>query len=282
MGCICPKQLNLNLEIPINQNDNINSFTKYININESSNDNFYLSEETKPKIKKYNSDDFQKLIEFKEKLNLSEIESKLKQLTQTNFNYPELEDVEVGEGYKKIKGYISKISLYELEEVRKEFWENKKEGNENIWKELKYICETENIKDTKIKEIFISFNFIALYNSINICIDIKKNIYEIPNYCIQNPSEYDLKMDSYSDKPNLTEINIKLLYLNKFFEIKMNNLDTILDFKAEILNMEEFKQLEDNSISLFLNDIELEDEKEIWMYNINEDSIIKLIIRNVV
>ncbi len=282
MGCICPNQLNFNLEIPINQNDNINSFTKYININESSNDNFYLSEETKPKIKKYNSDDFQKLIEFKEKLNLSEIESKLKQLTQTNFNYPELEDVEVGEGYKKIKGYISKISLYELEEVRKEFWENKKEGNENIWKELKYICETENIKDTKIKEIFISFNFIALYNSINICIDIKKNIYEIPNYCIQNPSEYDLKMDSYSDKPNLTEINIKLLYLNKFFEIKMNNLDTILDFKAEILNMEEFKQLEDNSISLFLNDIELEDEKEIWMYNINEDSIIKLIIRNVV
>ncbi len=282
MGCICPKQLNLNLEIPINQNDNINSFTKYININESSNDNFYLSEETKPKIKKYNSDDFQKLIEFKEKLNLSEIESKLKQLTQTNFNYPELEDVEVGEGYKKIKGYISKISLYELEEVRKEFWENKKEGNENIWKELKYICETENIKDTKIKEIFISFNFIPLYNSINICIDFKKNIYEIPNYCIQNPSEYDLKMDSYSDKPNLTEINIKLLYLNKFFEIKMNNLDTILDFKAEILNMEEFKQLEDNSISLFLNDIELEDEKEIWMYNINEDSIIKLIIRNVV
>ncbi len=282
MGCICPKQLNLNLEIPINQNDNINSFTKYININESSNDNFYLSEETKPKIKKYNSDDFQKLIEFKEKLNLSEIESKLKQLTQTNFNYPELEDVEVGEGYKKIKGYISKISLYELEEVRKEFWENKKEGNENIWKELKYICETENIKDTKIKEIFISFNFIPLYNSINICIDFKKNIYEIPNYCIQNPSEYDLKIDSYSDKPNFTEINIKLLYLNKFFEIKMNNLDTILDFKAEILNMEEFKQLEDNSISLFLNDIELEDEKEIWMYNINEDSIIKLIIRNVV
>lgn len=282
MGCICPKQLNLNLEIPINQNDNINSFTKYININESSNDNFYLSEETKPKIKKYNSDDFQKLIEFKEKLNLSEIESKLKQLTQTNFNYPELEDVEVGEGYKKIKGYISKISLYELEEVRKKFWENKKEGNENIWKELKYICETENIKDTKIKEIFISFNFIPLYNSINICIDFKKNIYEIPNYCIQNPSEYDLKIDSYSDKPNFTEINIKLLYLNKFFEIKMNNLDTILDFKAEILNMEEFKQLEDNSISLFLNDIELEDEKEIWMYNINEDSIIKLIIRNVV
>ena len=282
MGCICPNQLNFNLEIPINQNDNINSCTKYININESSNDNFYLSEETKPKIKKYNSDDFQKLIEFKEKLNLSEIESKLKQLTQPNFNYPELEDIEVGEGYKKIKGYISKISLYELEEVRKKFWENKKEGNENIWKELKYICETENIKDTTIKEIFISFNFIPLYNSINICIDFKKNIYEIPNYCIQNPSEYDLKIDSYSDKPNFTEINIKLLYLNKFFEIKMNNLDTILDFKAEILNMEEFKQLEDNSISLFLNDIELEDEKEIWMYNINEDSIIKLIIRNVV
>ena len=282
MGCICPNQLNFNLEIPINQNDNINSFTKYININESSNDNFYLSEETKPKIKKYNSDDFQKLIEFKEKLNLSEIESKLKQLTQPNFNYPELEDIEVGEGYKKIKGYISKISLYELEEVRKKFWENKKEGNENIWKELKCVCETENIKDTTIKEIFISFNFIPLYNSINICIDFKKNIYEIPNYCIQNPSEYDLKIDSYSDKPNFTEINIKLLYLNKFFEIKMNNLDTILDFKAEILNMEEFKQLEDNSISLFLNDIELEDEKEIWMYNINEDSIIKLIIRNVV
>ena len=126
MGCICPNQLNFNLEIPINQNDNINSFTKYININESSNDNFYLSEETKPKIKKYNSDDFQKLIEFKEKLNLSEIESKLKQLTQPNFNYPELEDIEVGEGYKKIKGYISKISLYELEEVRKKFWEIKK------------------------------------------------------------------------------------------------------------------------------------------------------------
>ena len=42
MGCICPNQLNFNLEIPINQNDNINSFTKYININESSNDKLNL------------------------------------------------------------------------------------------------------------------------------------------------------------------------------------------------------------------------------------------------
>ena len=60
----------------------------------------------------------------------------------------------------------------------------------------------------------------------------------------------------------------------------MSNIDTIQDFKAEILNLDDFIHLDDNCISLYYNGKELDDNKEIWMYDINNNSKIILDINN--
>ena len=40
-----------------------------------------------------------------------------------------------------------------------------------------------------------------------------------------------------------------------------------------------YKKVEDNCISLFYQEKELDDNKEIWNYNINNDSTLKLIVK---
>ena len=45
-----------------------------------------------------------------------------------NFNFPEVGDVMVGTGLKKMKGYISSISPKDLEKKRAEYW-----GNQNFY-----------------------------------------------------------------------------------------------------------------------------------------------------
>ena len=283
MGNICILKKILPFEeIKINQNtNNINS--NFENLNDNNNNDLILEKiSLKEKLKsKTHKDNFSKLKQFKDNLDINRIKQKLISLKDKTFNYPEV-DIYIGEGLKKIKGYISKKGLYELKDERKKFWKCKKKGNKKIWEELEKICEDESISDNKIYEILEFLEIVTLYNCINICIDLNENIYEIPNYCIQNPYEYDLKIYSYTDndRPNQKEININVSYLNKNFVIKMSNIDTIQDFKAEILNLDDFIHLDDNCISLYYNGKELDDNKEIWMYDINNNSKIILDINN--
>ena len=179
-------------------------------------------------------------------------------------------------------GYISRKSLFELEDVRNQFWNSAKEGDQKIWEELRKICEDETITNEQIIEKLEDLKLTPLYNCLNVCVDEKGNIYEIPNYCIQNPYEYNLRINDDSDdsRPSQNDIEVNVSYLKKNFSIKMSNVDTILDIKAEILNMDEFKNVEDNHISLFYKEQELQDNKEIWNYDINNESTINLVVKN--
>ena len=275
MGSVCtPQNMNYS-EIKVKHNNNIFSDSKNI-IENSTSENPTYKEELKHKFCNKRLSKIQKL---KNELNINEIEEKLKHKDDYLFNYPELEE-DVGVGLKKIRGYISTKSLFEIKDEREKFWENQKEGDIKVWKELKNICDDESITDEEIKEKLDSLEVIPLYDCINVCIDINKNIYEIPNYCIQNPSEYNLEIQSDHNRPSQDDIDVNVSYLKKNFSIKMSNVDTILDVKAEILNMDEFKKVDDNCISLFYKEKELDDNKEIWNYNINNDSTIKLIVKD--
>ena len=276
MGCVCTPEKKNYSEIKVNNNNN-NIFSDSKNILENStSDNPTFKKELR---QKFCHEKLSKIQKLKNQLNINEIEKKLKHKNDELFNYPEVEE-EVGEGLKKIKGYISTKSLFEIKDEREKFWESEKEGDIKIWNELRNICDDESITDEEIKEKLYSLEVIPLYDSINICIDINKNIYEIPNYCIQNPFEYNLKIKSDGDRPSQNDIDVNVSYLKKNFSIKMSNVDTILDVKAEILNMDEFKKVEDNCISLFYQEKELDDNKEIWNYNINNDSTLKLIVKD--
>ena len=57
-----------------------------------------------------------------------------------NFNFKEVEeDIYVGKGLKKMKGYISPISKEDLDKKRIAFWGTRTEGNEQTWEFLKQV-----------------------------------------------------------------------------------------------------------------------------------------------
>ncbi len=67
------------------------------------------------------------------------------------------DDVMVGSGLKKMKGYISPVSMNELEKKRAEYWGiliiikkgTRVEGNSETWEFLRNICENKEILDSK-------------------------------------------------------------------------------------------------------------------------------------
>lgn len=219
------------------------------------------------------------LLYFRENLNFVEIKSKLKNSKDSSFNFPEI-DIYIGEGYRRIKGYLSRVNLFQLNNLRKEFWESRVEGKIQIWKQLRKICENQNISDKGIKKFFEYFGFIPLYDTINICVDLNKNIYEIPNYCIHDPYKYELEEDYLLNikKPSSKEIEIHIFDSNKKVTFSINNHDSVFDLKIDVLNHEEFKKYNGKFIHLLLNGEKLHDNKELWKYNIDDGTTLELFV----
>ena len=117
-----------------------------------------------------------------------------------SFNYSEIENTYIGIGLKRMKGYISPINLEELKKVRENFWSSRIEGDEKIWDILKNICNDESLKENDIQEILKVSGIIPYKNCINIVYDSKGALYEIPNYCINQPSQYKIDEIEYDKK----------------------------------------------------------------------------------
>ena len=156
---------NISRSVNIDNNNNINNINIISNINGYTNNN-------------YNQNNF------------SNFEPYLQSRNDPNFNYPELENEFIGIGIKKMKGYISHITLEELKKVREEFWSSRIEGDKKIWDILKFICNDNSLSNDDIKEALKVSGIIPYKNCINIVYDSKGFLYEIPNYCINDPLKY--------------------------------------------------------------------------------------------
>ena len=192
-----------------------------------------------------------------------------------NFNYKEV-DQYVGEGVKKMKGYICPVSFEELEKIRKDFWSSRIEGNPIIWEVLHTICSDNNLSQEDINVYMRSSNIITYKGCINVTYDNKGYLYEIPNYCINDPVEYEKKEDKL--KPDEKEIEIKIRCFSDEKKIKINNYKYIKDLK-EVIKTDDFfcdKFILDN-LRLFFGGKELLDMKEIWFYNIESESIVQML-----
>ena len=194
-----------------------------------------------------------------------------------NFNYKEL-DTYVGTGIKKMKGYICPVSYDELIKIRQDFWTSRIEGNPQIWEVLHMICNDNSLSLEDIDGYMKASNIVTYKGCINVTYDNKGYLYEIPNYCINDPMEY-LKTEEKKPKEN-KDINIKIRCLNIEEKIKINNYKNISDLKDAIKKCDNFIQkfMLDN-IRLFFGGKELLDQKEIWFYNIENDSIIQMLAK---
>jgi len=192
-----------------------------------------------------------------------------------NFNYKEL-DKYVGTGIKRMKGYISPVPFEELEKIRNDFWSSRIEGNPQIWEILHMICNDNSLSVEDIDAYMKASNIVTYKGCINVTYDNKGFLYEIPNYCINDPLEYE----KFEEKIPLIkeDIEVKIRCFNLEEKIKINNFDNIEVLKENIKKCEKFnKKYELNNIRLFFGGKELNDKKEIWYYNIQNESIIQML-----
>ena len=208
-------------------------------------------------------------------INIRNLDQFLQSKINPSFNFPEVkENIYIGTGLKKIKGYISNISKEELIKKRKEFWETRIEGNFETWNFLKQICENDDLDEKDIKAYLEANEIIPYKNCINVTYDRMGGIYEIPNYCIQDPVEYIL-INENKNKPNEKEINFNIKKENDIFNIKNSNYLSVDILKKNLGNKFNCNK---EDIRLFFNGKEMMNDKEIWFYNIDNDFTITAMI----
>ena len=197
-----------------------------------------------------------------------------------NFNYKEVDKEYVGEGVKKMKGYICPVSYEELQKIREEFWTSRIEGNAEIWEILHTICNDKNLTKEDIN-IYMKSSKIRTYKGcINVTYDSKGYLYEIPNYCINDPLIFEKKDEEEVIKniPNKEDIQIRVRCFSNEIKIKICNLSKIEELKNIIRNNKSFNDKYDlNNLRLFYGGKELQNDKQIWFYHIENKSIIQML-----
>ena len=211
-------------------------------------------------------------------LNIRNLDPFLQSTINPSFNFPEVkENIYLGTGLKKIKGYISNISKEELIKKRKEFWETRIEGNFETWNFLKQICENDDLDEKDIKAYLEANEIIPYKNCINVTYDRMGGIYEIPNYCIQEPVEYIL-INENKNKPNEKEINFNIKKDIEIFNIQNSNYLSVDILKSNLANKFNCNK---EDIRLFFTGKEMMNDKEIWFYDIDNNCTITAMVNKI-
>ncbi len=273
LSSIQPNQINMiesqhnsHSQNNVNNNNNINNSS---NINH--NENYLMNENILNDIPEENMISFSPLYE-------PYLQSKYDE----NFNFKELENEFIGEGVKKMKGYISPVSYEELIKIREEFWSSRIEGDKQIWELLHMICNDNSLSKEEI-DIFMNTSNIYTYKGcINVTYDSKGYLYEIPNYCINEPLLYEKIEETIKNIPNEKNIEIKIRCYTDEKKLTINNHEKVENLKKAIINCKEFqnKYILDN-IRIFYGGKELQNQKKLWFYNIENKSILQMLAKKI-
>lgn len=182
----------------------------------------------------------------------------------------------VGEGIKKMKGYICQIEEDDLKKKRNDFWSSRFEGNEEIWCLLQSFC-TGEFTYSELPELIKSTGLTTYAGCINVLYDSKGNLYEIPNYCIHDPSVWDIPKLCI-EEPKEMIIKVRLRIVATDYILQVSNKDSISNLKRHL--QKEINKLQPGSVQgiellrLFYRGSELKDKDKIFMHNLENDSII--------
>ena len=191
-----------------------------------------------------------------------------------NFNFKEVEeDIYMGNGLKKMKGYICPISKEDLDKKRIAFWGTRTEGNEQTWMFLKQLCEMPPNEEEDLNVMLEAYGLVPYNNCINITYDSSGALYEIPNYCINDPYKYEI-VENEKEKPKEEKITFKLRGTHKT-KITCSNYETVNKVKEKV--SKKYK-VEIEQIRLFFYGREMKNDLELWNYNVAQDCVVILMI----
>ncbi len=120
-------------------------------------------------------------------------------------------------------------------------------------------------------------------NCINRCYDSKGFLYEIPNYCINNPYQFELEFIKKKSASN-KEVSLLIRHFSKEILNMLRDSETISNVKDKI-SKESTEILQRNhkkeDISLYYGGHELKNEYSLVDYNINSKCIIQMNIKGI-
>jgi len=206
------------------------------------------------------------------------VEPYLQSRVDPSFNFPEVkEEIYVGKGYKKMKGYISNIPEEELIKKRSDFWATRVEGNAETWKFLQEICENkEEDNDENINAYLQAYGVKPYKKCLNVTYDLTGGLYEIPNYCINDPVKYELP-NTNKEKPDERRITFYIRKEGNIIKVSKSNYFNIFELKKYISNK---LNAEPEKIRLFFGGKEMKNEQELWFYNVDDKSNIIGMVSN--
>ena len=203
-----------------------------------------------------------------------QLEPYLQTKNNPNFNFPEVKkNIYVGKGLRKMKGYISIVPKEELEKRRIAFWGTRIEGDSQVWTFLKELCELPLGEEKNMKAMLEANEITPLQKCINVTYDKAGEVYEIPNYCINEPYTYDLP-ETHVKKPDRKIISFHVRKGAKQIKIKSPNTTLVEKIKNNIANKIQKKE---EDIRMFFGGKELKDKNELWKYNIDDDCVVILL-----
>ena len=206
-----------------------------------------------------------KEIKTKEKIIINE---KFEDMEEIN------ENIYVGIGIKKMKGYKCTLKIDELNKLREHFCEIKTNTNNSnwiIWKTIKRAVAYDELRASLLLE---EYKIKTVNGCINHLIDSKGNHYYIPNYCINDP--YYEK--TVLNEKNVEEKKIKMkFYGEKNIEMEIGNKLRGKELKSEIKIKEKIE--DDKIIRLFYRGREIKDDDFLYNHNLNENCQIMLMVQ---
>ena len=236
--------------------------------NEINNDDF---EEDKSNTDEFEEDEMDPDVPEMNREIYREISPYLQSRVNPNFNFPEVkEDVYVGCGLRKMKAFKSTIPKDELKQRREAFWGTRVEGNEQVWQFLREICELPVNEDENIKPMLEANEITPLKNCINVTFDRGGEVYEIPNYCINEPISFDLP-ETHMKKPEKKKISFHGRKGTEQFKIKTENYTKIENIRK---NVGKKFDKDPSKVRLFFRGKEMKDGNELWQYNVQDEDVI--------
>ena len=236
--------------------------------NEINNDDF---EEDKSNTDEFEEDEMDPDVPEMNREIYREISPYLQSRVNPNFNFPEVkEDVYVGCGLRRMKAFKSTIPKDELKQRREAFWGTRVEGNEQVWQFLREICELPVNEDENIKPMLEANEITPLKNCINVTFDRGGEVYEIPNYCINEPISFDLP-ETHMKKPEKKKISFHGRKGTEQFKIKTENYTKIENIRK---NVGKKFDKEPSKVRLFFRGKEMKDGNELWQYNVQDEDVI--------
>jgi hypothetical protein len=184
------------------------------------------------------------------------------------------EDIYIGIGIKRMKGYRCNLKVDELNKLREHFWEvktNSKNNNWLVWNTIKRAVSFDELRASLLLE---EYGIKTVDGCINNLIDSKGNHYKIPNYCINDPCFEKIE----TDEKGVEEEKIKLkFYGYKTFEIEVSNKLKGKDLKEEIKSKEQIR--DEKTIRLFYRGTEIKDDDFLYKHDLNKNIQVMLLVQ---